>query len=152
MKYRSCILIAFSRATGVPEDEIIRLAGHDGNEVVFPKEVWPQTLRGFHIQELLLIGAQLGHFFEPFEFCPVTASPRGLSFYIPDEHVRLPYLADKLRTTVGFISGVRKFSGIPHAISYQEGTIQDMDRSYPFVSWECFPKNGFYPERMWMKL
>lgn len=149
MKYRSCILLAFSRATGVPEDELVRLAGHDGSDVVFPDEVWPQTLRGFHTQELLLIGAQLGHFFMPFEFRPTSASPGGLHYVVPDEDNRLPFLADKLKTTTGFITGL---SGIPHAIAYLKGTILDGNRSYPFVSWESFQENGFLPERMWMKL
>ena len=49
----SCLVTAFAMALDTPLDELIRLLGHDGSEIIFPNNNDPHNRRSFHPQEIL---------------------------------------------------------------------------------------------------
>ena len=53
MNVWSCVPNAFSQATGINFDEIIRLIGHDGSEIMDASLPEPYGRRGFHVQEVI---------------------------------------------------------------------------------------------------
>lgn len=70
----SCLVTSFAMVLNVPVEDLIRQIGHDGMEVLFPENDYPNHLRGFHIQELIWACYEREYLAIPFEPCPVLES------------------------------------------------------------------------------
>ena len=49
-----------------PLDEILKLIGHDGSEILWPNLPEPLRRRGFHVEELQYVARRLGFFLVPY--------------------------------------------------------------------------------------
>jgi len=56
----NCLLYSAAMVMDVPPDEIIKMIGHDGQEVWWPDQFGNQRLRGIHDQEIVDVAFSFG--------------------------------------------------------------------------------------------
>lgn len=119
----NCILMAFSKVTNLTTDELIRLLGHDGSEIIFPDLPEPLCRRGFDPREfifpLYLKGMsviQIDAFIQRFV---------NEKMYQIDNRTNMFFA---MKGNNGVLTGINQ-RGNYHAIAWINDQIHDMDGS-----------------------
>lgn len=70
-----CFPTAFAIVLGIPVWDLLDEIGHDGSEVIAPKQQHPMDVRAFHPQELSMCCWRRDYLVMPFEFAPCFNNP-----------------------------------------------------------------------------
>ena len=110
---------------GVPIDELIKMVGHDGSEIIWPELPEPLRRRGHHPQEMIYAAYMLGFSVTPFEAFPVSLGKRGANpFVVP----MIPQAEERMRRLMhgdrGVITG-QSPKRFPHAVAWTGHAIID---------------------------
>jgi len=119
-KHRSqCMLYAFAMALNCDPDNIIKILGHDGTEILWPKFPSPKCFRGFHINEMVYVCFQCG--FSIYEY------PKYLELGHDESsarRIKVPYNIDEL---VQYNNGVLLNDVHAYAWDFHTQTVLDPD-------------------------
>lgn len=149
----SCSITALAMALHLSVEEVVKEAGHDGSEVIFPHLDEPMCRRGFHPQELVRIAWHHGFAMTPIELFPRSMSNDGT-------HSHFVWWQDDSFVQARFQKIVKRSFGVMegrnvkchHAVYNHYGQIWETDNyrlKYDFSSTNC-EERGFYPQRLWV--
>lgn len=102
----SCLLVSAAMALDTSIDVLIKMIGHDGSPIIFPKLPEPARRRGHHYQEIVDCAIKLGYAVTPIEAMPY-ATPDGKHDFPVDfkiSHERR--LRNHLEGTRGILTGL----------------------------------------------
>lgn len=119
----SCLLASAAMALDTTMDELIKMIGHDGSPIVFPKLPEPARRRGHHYQEIVDCAIKLGYTMTPIEALPY-ATPDGKSEFPIDfkiSHERR--LSSHMASSKGIITGLA--STWRHAVYWDRNLVYD---------------------------
>lgn len=119
---------SFAMALGILLDELIRVIGHDGSEMICPAN-GPGGRRGFHSQECVSVAFALGFAATEIELFPSS------QFLDQKKIIHFPAAATNLdgnwerfnqhvQASRGIIAGLTKRS-VGHAVAYENGLVLD---------------------------
>jgi hypothetical protein len=94
----SCLPTSFAIVLGVSVEEIFKIIGHDGGEILWPKLPNPECRRGFMPNEMIYATKKLG---KNVEFIPRVCESNCHKVEIPNE-----WFLDQLPLNTGVITGV----------------------------------------------
>jgi hypothetical protein len=121
----------------VPVAEVLELIGHDGSEIVFPKQPEPYCRRSFHLQELIDVCMLKNTSVVPIEFHPVSEA-NGQHYVLKTYSIRAPYYLENYN---GVLTGLGR-AGTPHAVAWNREKIYDPNGS--IYSLDDFSIENFY--------
>ncbi len=147
----SCVITALAMTLDIPVEDVIKEAGHDGSEIIFPLLEEPQCRKGFHFQELVKIAWRHGYAMTPIELFPrILATDHSKTHKVWGQtECRARFMA-AISSTFGILEGRGK--RCHHAVHYRYGQIYDPDSGvlvYEF-SFENCEKRKFYTSQLWI--
>jgi len=137
----------------IPILEIIKEAGHDGSDIIFPHLEEPMCRKGFHSQELVKIAWRHRFAITPIELFPrILSNDRTLTEFVWETSDTMVWarFIDFANRTIGIVEG--RGINCDHAVHNSHGILYDPDPSgdiYQLCPIEC-KKRNFYPTRMWI--
>ena len=81
----NCLVFAAAMTMDVDPEEIFKFAGHRGQDIWWPDQIGDSRLRGFHIQEIIEYGLNIGYALTPIEADPCSA-PVGCDLLVRNIH------------------------------------------------------------------
>ena len=73
----NCLVYSAAMVMNIDPEKIFEITGHRGQEVWWKETTGHQMLRGFHIQEIINVGLQMGYALVPYDKYPFSA-PDGM--------------------------------------------------------------------------
>lgn len=149
----SCALVSFAMAYDMEVEDLIKLVGHDGSEIIFPDLEEPLCRRGHHIQELVLAGFEGGLCVTPLEFAPVTGR-LDRRYVIPDQirkgTTRSHWFELAIHNNRGVMTGFSTRSRCHHANAFERGTVFDPDGPSYEYTLDALERHTFIPQCLWI--
>ncbi|KKN04907.1 hypothetical protein LCGC14_1092740 [marine sediment metagenome] len=125
-----CLLSSAAMVLDLTNEELIKLIGHDGGDIVFPGMPEPSKRQGFHIQEIIDIAVKLGYSVMAIEVMPAstTDGENNFDIKIEDHHKRL---MGHMNDHTGIITG--RGRRWPHAVAWDgEKVFDPVGKIYDF--------------------
>lgn len=118
----SCLPTAFGMLLDIPVDDIIKVLGHDGSDIIFDGH--PEQRRGFHPQELVdLCVCEYDMMCTIIEVFPSLQQPDGGIILLKDGQLLKKRYHDYLRRFECVIWG--SINGNRHAVAWDRKSIYD---------------------------
>lgn len=148
----SCLAASFASCLNLTTNELCKLIGHDGSQILWPGLPEPQKRRSFHPQEMIDVALRLGHTVTPIEARPlfqVRGTPERFEVEFPDG---VAYrLNEHLNRGSGVLTGLNLASR-PHAVVWKDGMIHDPSGRMTSEGWAAYSYELwlFQIETFWM--
>jgi hypothetical protein len=133
----NCLVTAFSCATGVSTDLLVKEIGHDGGQILWPENKEPFNRCGFHSQELTDVCLRFGMSVTTIQANPV----RGNQFDFHEYPVKFSVSNEKrlnryLTGYSGVLFGKLKENNHSHAVawSHEKKTVKDLSGKVKNIS------------------
>lgn len=131
---QDCSLTAFSIVLGKPVEELIKLLGHNGRDIVHLHLPAPLCCRGFNVQEWIDCCLQLGKALILIERKPLS-TPNKVDFHNPPFDAKARF-NKHLHDSTGVLFGKLKHNGHGHALAWKSpGVMAATGSTTPLSLW-----------------
>jgi hypothetical protein len=114
LKEPNCLVYSAAMCMNTDPEEIFKFCGHRGQEIWWPEVKGNAAMRGFHIQEMIAFGLNIGYALILLELYPQSA-PRGYDN-------KAKYIYEKLNSINNFFMWLKYFDAIlitaTHAVAW----------------------------------